>query len=69
MYLFSAKIYLRIFEVTIFRLSLDKIHNNQDITQLIFAGGLGGCLGKTILEEWFSDYFKLPAVAGLGVRQ
>jgi hypothetical protein len=49
-----------------FRLSLDKIHNNQDITQLIFAGGLGGCLGKTILETWFSDYFKLPAVAGPG---
>jgi hypothetical protein len=47
-------------------LSLDKIQSNQNITQLILIGGLGGCLGKTIFEIWFSDsdYFKVPAVAG-----
>jgi hypothetical protein len=41
-------------------LSLEKIQNNQKITQLIFTGGLGSCLGKTIFETWFSDYFKVP---------
>ena len=49
-------------------LSFENIKDNQKITQLIFIGGLGSCLGKTIFETWFSDcdYFKLPAVAGPG---
>lgn len=47
-------------------LTLENIQNNQKIIQLIFMGGLGSCLGKTIFDVWFSncDYFKLPAVAG-----
>jgi hypothetical protein len=53
-------------------LSLDEIQTNQKITQLIFVGGLGSCLGKSLSETWFSDYFnfnfnfnfKIPAVAG-----
>jgi hypothetical protein len=45
-------------------LSLDNIQNNQKITQLMSIGGIGSCLGKTIYETWFSDYFKVPATAG-----
>lgn len=47
-------------------LTLENIQNNQKIIQLIFMGGLGSCLGKTIFDVWFSncDYFRLPAVAG-----
>ena len=45
-------------------LSLDNIKNNQNIIQLIFAGGIGSCLGKTVFETWFSDYFKVPATVG-----
>ena len=49
-------------------LSLDKIRNNQKITELIFFGAMGGCLGKSIFEIWFSDldYFKLPGMTGPG---
>lgn len=47
-------------------LSLDNIKNNQNTGELIFVGGLGSCLGKTIFEVWFSgsDYFKQPVIAG-----
>ena len=47
-------------------LTLENIQNNQKIIQLIFMGGLGSCLGKTLFDVWFSncDYFKLPAVTG-----
>lgn len=45
-------------------LSLDNIKNNQSIIRLIFAGGIGSCLGKTVFETWFSDYFKVPATVG-----
>lgn len=45
---------------------LDKIQINQNISQLIFVGGIGSCLGKTIFETWFNDYFKQYAVAGSG---
>ncbi len=44
-------------------LSLDQIKNNQKIMQLIFAGGLGGCVGLSLFETWFNDSFKLPMVA------
>jgi hypothetical protein len=47
-----------------FILSLDQIQNNQKIIQLIFAGGLGGCVGLSLFETWFSDFFKKPMVAG-----
>src|SRR4051812_14033311 len=42
-------------------LSLDSIKDNQDIIQLIFAGGLGSCLGKSIFEIGFFNFSKLPA--------
>jgi hypothetical protein len=31
-------------------LSLDNLKNNQSIIRLIFAGGIGSCLGKTVFE-------------------
>lgn len=42
-------------------LSLDSIKDNQDIIQLIFTGGLGSCLGKSIFEIGFFNFSKLPA--------
>ena len=45
-------------------LTLDSIKNNQDIIQLIFAGGLGSCLGKSIFEIGFFNFAKLPATIG-----
>lgn len=44
-------------------LSLDTILKNQNIVELIFVGGLGGSVGKSLMETWFSDYFKLPGAA------
>lgn len=44
-------------------LSLDTIKKNQNIVELIFVGGLGGSVGKSLMETWFSDYFKLPGAA------
>lgn len=44
-------------------LSLDTILKNQNIAELIFVGGLGGSVGKSLMETWFSDYFKLPGAA------
>jgi len=41
-------------------LSLDQIKNNQNMMQLIFAGGLGGCVGISLFETLFSDFFKKP---------
>ena len=51
-------------------LSLDCIQNNQKIVELIFVGGLGGSVGKSLMETWFSDYFKIPGAApcGSGIR-
>ena len=37
-------------------LPVDKIQNHQNISQLIFVGGLGGCLGKSLFDSWFADY-------------
>jgi len=28
--------------------------------EFIFVGGLGGCLGKTIVDTYFSEFFKFP---------
>ena len=45
-------------------LSIDNIQHNQNIIRLIFAGGIGSSLGKTIFETWFSDNFKVLATVG-----
>lgn len=47
-------------------LSPDQIQTNQKVTQLIFVGGLGSSIGRSLSETLFSDYFnfKIPAVAG-----
>lgn len=41
-------------------LSIDSIKNHTNIMELIFVGGIGGCLGRSIAEIFFSDYFKAP---------
>jgi hypothetical protein len=45
---------------------LDQLQTNQNITQLIFVGGVGSSIGKSLSETLFRDYFnfKIPAVAG-----
>ena len=39
------------------------IQDNQKFTEFIVAGGLGSCFGRSLYKT-FSDYFKLPALAG-----
>ena len=41
-------------------LSIDIINYNQWIMEFTFVGGLGGILGRTIFETYFSDYIKVP---------
>jgi hypothetical protein len=47
---------------------MDNIDKNQKITQLIFVGGLGSCLGKTIFETLLNDYLKLSAGSPRALR-
>lgn len=50
-------------------LSKDILESHQRFSQLIFAGGLGASIGRSILEIWFQDFdfVKVPAIAeGLG---
>ena len=41
-------------------LSIDTIYYNQWIMDITFVGGLGGILGRTIFETYFSDFIKAP---------
>lgn len=38
----------------------DIIRNNQFIMELTFVGGLGGSLGRAIVETYFSNFTKVP---------
>lgn len=41
-------------------LPIDTIYYNQRIMEITFVGGLGGILGRTIFETYFSDFIKVP---------
>lgn len=41
-------------------LPIDTIYYNQWIMEITFVGGLGGILGRTIFETYFSDFIKVP---------
>ena len=41
-------------------LPIDIINYNQWIMEITFVGGLGGILGRTIFETYFSDFIKVP---------
>lgn len=41
-------------------LSIDTIKDHQSIMELLFIGGIGGSLGRTIAETFFTDWFKDP---------
>lgn len=48
------------------KLPLEEVKINQYISKIIFTGGLGACVGASLRDTWFSDYFKIktPAIAG-----
>lgn len=48
-------------------LTLDDLKNHKIIIETIFTGGLGSCLGKSLLDIYFTDLFKQPAGIGIGV--
>lgn len=50
-------------------LSIDSIKNHQNTMEFIFIGGLGGCLGRSIADTYFSEFLKLPmSIDGNGTK-
>lgn len=45
-------------------LTLDDLENHKYIIETIFIGGLGGCLGRSLVEIFSTDLFKQPAGIG-----
>ena len=57
---FVGKILYGIFWKESSLLSIDTIYYNQWIMETTFVGSLGGILGRTIFETYFSDFIKVP---------
>nr|AYE67612.1 hypothetical protein [Annulohypoxylon stygium]AYE67640.1 hypothetical protein [Annulohypoxylon stygium] len=57
---FIGKILYGIFWKESSLLSIDTIYYNQWIMETTFVGSLGGILGRTIFETYFSDFIKVP---------